>query len=120
MRATCSTHSILDNHHHLNSIWWRVQIFSSPPVASRSNEYRGFFLGIKRSTRSAGLSPPSSAKVKNECSTSTPPYVFMMKCLIKHRGNFTFTFTINGRECGKSHYDILKIHTSPFIPYLIS
>jgi hypothetical protein len=54
------------------------------------------------------------------CSTSTPPYVFMMKCLIKHRDNFTFTSTIIDKECGQSHCDILKICTSPFIPYLIS
>jgi hypothetical protein len=45
-----------------------------------------------------------------------------MKCFIKHRDNFTFTFTfiIIGKECEKSHYDILKIYKSPFIPYLIS
>jgi hypothetical protein len=106
--------------HYLDNILWRVQIFSSSPVASRSNDCRGFFPGVKRSTRSAGLPPPSSAKVKNACSASTPPYVFMMKCLIKHRDNFTSAFTIIGKECGKSHYDILKIYTSPFIPYLIS
>jgi hypothetical protein len=58
-----SAHSILDNQHHLNNIWWRVQIFSSSPVASRSNEYRVFFPEVERSTRSAGLSPPSSAEV---------------------------------------------------------
>jgi hypothetical protein len=110
IHATCPTHSVFDNHHHLNGIWWRVQIFSSSPVASRSNNYRGYFLGVKQSTHSAGLSPPSSAEVKNACSTSTSPYVFLMKCLIKHRSNCT----IIGRECGKSHYDILKIYTSPY------
>jgi hypothetical protein len=47
MRATWPAHSTIDNHHHLNNIWWRVQIFSSSPAASRSNECRGFFPGGK-------------------------------------------------------------------------
>jgi hypothetical protein len=41
---------------------------------------------IKRSEREADHSLPSSAEVKNPCScTSTPPYVDMPWCLIKHR-----------------------------------
>jgi hypothetical protein len=40
----------------------------------------------------ADHSPPSSAKVKNVWSyTSTPQYVFMAWCLVKHKDNFTFT-----------------------------
>jgi hypothetical protein len=40
--------------------------------------------GIKRLGREADHSSPSSAEVKNRCSyTSTPPYVFVMRCLIK-------------------------------------
>jgi len=39
----------------------------------------------------------SSTEVRNAWSyTSTPPYVFMTRCLVKHgryRDNFTFTFT---------------------------
>jgi hypothetical protein len=36
----------------------------------------------------------SSAEVKNAWSyTTTPQYVFMACCLVKHRDNFTFTFT---------------------------
>jgi hypothetical protein len=27
--------------------------------------------------------------------TSTPPYVFMAWCFVKHRDNFTFTLSIN-------------------------
>jgi hypothetical protein len=39
----------------------------------------------------ADHSPPSSAEVKNEWNyTSTPQYVFMVWCLVKHRDNFTF------------------------------
>jgi hypothetical protein len=35
---------------------------------------------------------PSSAEIKNAWSyTSTPQYVFMAWCLVKHRDNFTFT-----------------------------
>jgi hypothetical protein len=49
-------------------------------------------LGVKRPGRRADHSPPSIAEVKNACSyTSTPQYVFMAWCLVKHRDNFTFT-----------------------------
>jgi hypothetical protein len=42
--------------------------------------------------READHSPPPSAEVKNAWShTSTPQYAFMACCLVKHRGNFTFT-----------------------------
>jgi hypothetical protein len=51
-------------------------------------------LGVKRPGRGADQSPPSSAKVKDTWSyTSTPHYVFMVWCLVKHRDNFTFTFS---------------------------
>jgi hypothetical protein len=54
----------------------------------------GSFPGIKLGGgREADHSTPSSAEVKNEWSyTSTPKYVFMAWCLVKHRDNFTFTF----------------------------
>jgi hypothetical protein len=49
-------------------------------------------LGVKRQEREADHSPPSSAEVKNAWSyTSTPPYVFMTWCLIKH----TFTLSLS-------------------------
>jgi hypothetical protein len=52
-------------------------------------------MGVKRPEREADHSPPSSAEVKNTWSyTSTPQYVFMAWCLVKHRDNFTFTFTL--------------------------
>jgi hypothetical protein len=51
-------------------------------------------LGVKRPGRETDHSPPSTAEVKNAWSyTSAPQYVFMAWCLVKHRGNFTFTFT---------------------------
>jgi hypothetical protein len=50
-------------------------------------------LELKRPGREANHSPPSSTEVKNEWSyTSTPPYVFMGWCLVKHRDSFTFAF----------------------------
>jgi hypothetical protein len=53
-------------------------------------------LGLKRPGREADRSPPSNAEVKNAWSyTSTPQYVFMACCLVKHRGNFTFTILVN-------------------------
>jgi hypothetical protein len=49
-------------------------------------------LGVKRPWREADHSPPSNAEVKNAWSyTSTPQYVFMAWCLVKHGDNFTFT-----------------------------
>jgi hypothetical protein len=48
-------------------------------------------LGIKRPGCEADHSPPSSAEIKNAWSyTSTPQYVFMAWCLVKHKDNFTF------------------------------
>jgi hypothetical protein len=50
-----------------------------------------FSLGIKWLGREPDHSPPSNAEVKNAWSyTSTPQYVFMAWCLVKHRDNFTF------------------------------
>jgi hypothetical protein len=52
------------------------------------------FLGVKWPGREADRSPPSSDEVSSAWSyTSTPHYVFMAWCLVKHRDNFTFTFT---------------------------
>jgi hypothetical protein len=46
-------------------------------------------LGVKRPGREADHSPPSNAEFKNASSyTSTPQYVFMVWCLVKHRDNF--------------------------------
>jgi len=47
-------------------------------------------LRVKWLRREADHSPPSSAEVKNTWSNSTPQYVFMAWCLVKHRVNFTF------------------------------
>jgi hypothetical protein len=50
-------------------------------------------LGVKRPGREADHSPLSSAEVKNASScTSTPQYVLVAWCLVKHRDNFIFTF----------------------------
>jgi hypothetical protein len=49
-------------------------------------------LGVKRPGREADHSPPSSAEVNKAWRyTSTPPYVFMAWCLVKHRNKFIFT-----------------------------
>jgi hypothetical protein len=48
-------------------------------------------LGLKRPGREANHSLLFNAEVKNAWSyTSTPQYVFMVWCLVKHRENFTF------------------------------
>jgi hypothetical protein len=50
-------------------------------------------LGVKRPEREGDHSPPSSAEVKNSWSyTSTPQYVFMEWCLVKHMDNFTLPY----------------------------
>jgi hypothetical protein len=51
-------------------------------------------LGVKQPGREADHTPASNAEVKNAWSyTSILQYIFMAWCLIKHRDNFTFTFT---------------------------
>jgi hypothetical protein len=51
------------------------------------------FLSNKRHIPLPSQYAPSSSEVKNSWSyTFNPQYVFMAWCLIKHRGNFTFTF----------------------------
>jgi len=51
--------------------------------------------GVKQPGHKDDCSPPSSTKVKNMWSyTSTPQYVFMAWCLIKHRDNFTFNLPL--------------------------
>jgi hypothetical protein len=47
---------------------------------------------VKRPGLETDHSPPPSAEVKNVWNyASTPPYVFMKWCLVKHRDNFTFS-----------------------------
>jgi hypothetical protein len=64
---------------------------------------RGSFPGGK-----AYHSPPSSAEVKNAWSyTSTPQYIFMTWCLVKHRD---FTFAFIGEEYATSYLQIRALH----------
>jgi hypothetical protein len=47
--------------------------------------------GVKQPGRKADYSPPTIAEVKNVwIHTSTPPYVFMAYCSVRHRDNFNF------------------------------
>jgi hypothetical protein len=62
---------------------------TQPPIQWVSD---ALSLEVKRPGREADHTPSSSAEVKNVCSyISTPQYVFMAWCLVKHRNNFTFT-----------------------------
>jgi hypothetical protein len=62
-----------------------------PPSLLFNGYRRALSSGVKRLARGANHSPVSSAVVKNAWScTSTPQYVFMAWCLVKHRENFTF------------------------------
>jgi len=92
------------------------EFFSSPPCTHRlwgppsllSNGYQGFFpWGVRMPEREADHSPKSSVEVENAWSyISTPQYVFMAWCLVKHGDNFTFYWTLglclNSTEC--SHH----------------
>jgi hypothetical protein len=53
------------------------------------------YLGVKRPVREADHSPPSSAEVKEwvELYLPSPSTPSWHSALLKHRGNFTFTFT---------------------------
>jgi hypothetical protein len=56
-------------------------------------------VGVKRPGLEADHLPPSSAEIRNAWSyTSTLHYVFMARCLVKHRDNFTFTFVLQELE----------------------
>jgi len=49
-------------------------------------------MGVKQLEHEADHSLPSGAKVKKEWSyNSTPRYVFMAWCLVKHKDNFTIS-----------------------------
>jgi len=65
-----------------------------PPPNLLSVGYRGTLTpGIKRPGCEADNSPSFSAEVKNAWNyTSSPQYIYMARCLIKHRVYFTFTF----------------------------
>jgi hypothetical protein len=73
-------------------------------------------LEVKRPGREAGLSSPFIAEVKNAWSyTSTPQYVFMAWCLVKHRDNFTFLLLEETEMVCFRHvyFDGINSHHSP-------
>jgi hypothetical protein len=50
------------------------------------------FMVVKYLGHEGDHSSPSSAKVKNVTNyTSTPPYIFTTRCLLKNRGHLVFT-----------------------------
>jgi hypothetical protein len=69
-----------------------AEIFSPPPPPSRqalgpTQPPIKLVPGVKRQGREVDHSPLSDAEVKNELSYfSTPLYVFMAWCLVKHKG----------------------------------
>jgi hypothetical protein len=65
-------------------IWVSMGVVRHP--ASYPMGTRDFSLGVKRPGREADHSPSSSAEVKNAWNyISTPQYVLMAWCLVKHR-----------------------------------
>jgi hypothetical protein len=79
-----------------NHIYFEFLLIPAFLSSLLSNVYWGALsLGVKRPGREADHSRPSSAEVKNTWSyTSTPRYVFMTWCLVKHGDNFTFTLPL--------------------------
>jgi hypothetical protein len=74
------------------SLRHRVQTGSGAHTVSYPTDTEGSFSGSKAAWAWSWPYTPSSAEVKNAWSyTSTPQYVFMAWCLVKHRDNFTFT-----------------------------
>jgi hypothetical protein len=68
-----------------------------PNSASYSMDTEDLSPGVKRPKCEPDLSPPSNADVKDAWSyNSTPPYIFMVWSLIKHRDNFTL---LDKRNC---------------------
>jgi hypothetical protein len=59
------------------------------------NGCQGIFPGGKRPERERDRSPPSTAEVNNAwIYISTPLYIFLAWCLIKHKDKYTCTFTL--------------------------
>jgi hypothetical protein len=76
------------------SLRQRVQIGSGAhPVSCKMSTGKGAVSSeVKQPGREADHSPSFSAEVKNVWSyTSTPPYVSMAWCLLKHRDYFTLS-----------------------------
>jgi hypothetical protein len=74
-----------------------------------------FSPGLKQLGCEADHSPISSAKVKNVWHyTSTPQYVFMAWCLVKHRDSFNFTFYENISSIKSIHLSYCPNKTSVF------
>jgi len=74
---------------HLDKLWGPLSLLSNGYKAALSP-------GVQQLGHEADHSPPSNTKVKNAWSyTSTPTYMSMVWCLVKHGDNFTFTFTHN-------------------------
>jgi hypothetical protein len=62
------------------------------PPTILSTEYGGLFPRGKAAGREAEHLTPFSAEVRNAWScNSSPQYVFIACCLVKHRDSFTFT-----------------------------
>jgi hypothetical protein len=69
-----------------------IHIGSGVHPASYPMDNRDLFTRVKWLEPEADHSPPSTTEVKNMWRyISTPPYVFIMWCVISHRNSFTCT-----------------------------
>jgi hypothetical protein len=100
------------------SLHHRVQNGSGAHSASYAVGTRGFFLGIKRPGRKADHSPPSSAEVKEwvEPYLHSPNSPSWRGAQLKHRDNFTFTFTCSMQLVNK--FTLLHLPASSYCTLL--
>jgi len=100
------------------SLRHRIQAGSGAHLASFPRGTGALSPGVKRPGHEANNSPSPSAEVKNAWSYAfTPPYVFMVCCLVKHRNNFTFTLPLTTNLCSISVSVFLELEFGMFSYY---
>jgi hypothetical protein len=73
-------------------------------------------LRVKRLGCEADHSLPSSTEVKNVCNyASTPQYIIMAWCLVKHRDNFTFYLYLQTYLTYEVKFSFHKVKVKSFL-----
>jgi hypothetical protein len=80
------------------SLCHHIQTGSGAHLVSYPLDTVTIFSGIRRPGSEVDISHLSIADVNAWRYTSTPPYVFMAWCLVKHRDNFIFTLISDNRD----------------------
>jgi len=80
------------------SLRHRVQTGSGAHPASYTVGTGALTLGVKRPGRKAYYLSSLVPKLMRRATSSLLQYVFIVWCLVKYRGNFTYTFTPAGMD----------------------